>query len=216
MNKFDLKLDAEVFGLDKPCGHLTKIAINPETGQVTNLIIESGLLFKRTSAIPITRLEGIMTQAIYLALNSDELINYPEYQETAIAKDMPAQPRPLTDLDIQITEPHYSLTGIPEMRVAQEKIRTGVADEMILLDHKTPVYGLDEKIGQLSHIITTNNFQIHQLVVTQGKLLPKQIVIPARLVETISKYRIHILADKNEIDEFPEFIALNSKSTKPN
>ncbi|MBE2198916.1 MAG: hypothetical protein IAE79_09925 [Anaerolinea sp.] len=214
MDKFSFRFNAEVHGSDKQLGHLAKVVINPETWQLTNLIIESGFLFKRAKVIPITKVEGAAAQAIYLAVNNSDLNDYPDYQEIVVEKGAPEWQRPLTNPDIQIPEPRYSLVGVPEMPVVQEKVRTGVSDELVLLDNNIPVSGLEGHIGHLNCIITAENFQIGQFVVTQGKLLPKQILIPINLIEKISEYGIHILATNDEIGEFPEFVTLNDETMR--
>jgi uncharacterized protein YrrD len=214
MDKFNFRFNAEVHGSDKQLGRLAKVVINPETWQLTNLIIEGGLLFKRAKVIPIARIEGAAAQAIYLAVNNSDLNDYPDHQEIVVEKGESGWQRPLTSPDIQIPEPHYSLTGVPEMPVVQEKIRTGVSDELVLLDNNIPVSGLEGHIGHLNCIITAENFQISQFVVTQGKLLPKQILIPVNLIEKISEYGIHILATNGEISEFPEFVAPNDEAMR--
>ena len=215
-NKFDFKFGTEVRILDKWNGRLAKVVIDPATWHITDLIVESGFIFKQARVIPAAKVEDILARTIYLAIHSSELPHYPEYQETVVEKGVPEWQKALSNPDIPMPEPHYSLTSVPEMKVVRERIRTGVADDLLLFDSNTPVNGLDDKIGQISHIITDENLQISQLVVAQGKVLPRQIVIPVHLVETISEFYIQISATHDEINELPEFVVLNDKSVETN
>lgn len=205
MNDLDFKFDAEVYGLDKQCGHLAKIAMDPTAWHITSLIIESGFLLKRARVIPITKVEGVMAEAIYVAINNDELDDYPEYEEVVVEEIVTEWQRSLSTHDVRISEPHYAPVETPEIPAARGKVHTGVAEELVLLDNHTPVEGVEGPIGQISRIITAENFQISQFVVTQGRLLLKPIAIPVHLVETINEYRIQTTVTEAEIDQLLEF-----------
>lgn len=212
MNRYIFKFDAEVYGLDKQCGRLAKVVVDPQTWQLTDLIIENGFLFKRAKVIPLAKFKTIETQALYLAINSDELVNYPDYEKTVIEKGVPKWQPPPAQPDYQGPVSTYSPTDVPEMTVARETLRTGVADDLLALDEKTSVRGLENNIGSLSHIVAAETFQIHHFVVAQGKLLPRPLVVPIQLVEEISDNHIRILATEAEINEFDEFVLPSDQS----
>jgi sporulation protein YlmC with PRC-barrel domain len=213
MSKFDFKFDTEVYGRDKQCGHLTHVVVDPATQQVTNLIVESGRLFKRAASIPVSKVETTTVLATHLTINSDELSDFSEYRETVVEKGASTWQQPLPATEAQAQIPSLSSAGIPEMAIVRESVRTGVADEFLVLGGNVPVDGLEGNIGRLSHLIVdTEDFRISQLVITQGKLLPKQLVIPMHLVEIISESGIHVIATDAEANEFPEFVVDRNES----
>lgn len=208
MNRLDFKLNTAVYGYaHKEYGSLAKIVLHPTTRQVTALIVSRGLLSKQAWVIPIAKMAHIQSQAIHLALDEEAFKSFPQYQKFVQAKGEPAWQEPLTELG---TLPYIQRSAL-EMPVTQEAVRTGVADEMILLDGNTAVAGLKTKIGALSRVLTDAQFQLTHLVVSHGSLLPKQLLIPVQLVESIGERRIQITATAADVAEFSEFVQLNGE-----
>ena len=81
MNDFDFNIGAQVHCQDGQCGKLAKVVVNPDTLQVTDLIIEEGFLLKRARVFPISVVESTTAEDIYLSVHSDDLGNYREYRE---------------------------------------------------------------------------------------------------------------------------------------
>ena len=73
MRNFTFKLGANVYGRHEHCGQLTKIVIDPHHCQLTDLIVEEGLLFKRALVLPVAQVKEALGQTIILKISNDQL-----------------------------------------------------------------------------------------------------------------------------------------------
>ncbi|MBX3060875.1 MAG: BON domain-containing protein [Anaerolineae bacterium] len=211
MKSFDFKFGAVVNGRESqsPCGHLDRLAVEPESWCITDVIMESGLVFKQHTVIPVAEIEEATAVDIRVAVGCQELAGYPAFSEMVVERNeqSPGWMTPVQSGIVGATATAWAPTTA-EMAVVQEKVRQGVADSKIVLNGKVAVYGSDGRIGQLSHLITVNDDMPHQiqyLVVSEGALFPRQTIVPIHYVQTLSEQGIHILASTAEMDDFPQF-----------
>ncbi|HRQ37299.1 MAG TPA: BON domain-containing protein [Chloroflexota bacterium] len=218
MKSFDFKFGAEVYGRDTSCGQLARLVVDPESWCVTHTIMESGLLFKQNKVVPISEVEEATAMDIRLTVGCQELAGYPSFSETVVERSAqgPGWVTPPQGGAVVGTTAATLLPTAAEMVTVQETVRQGVGDDKIVLGNNVAVYGLDGRVGHLSHLITLNDephCQIQYLVVTQGTLFPKLYIIPAHYVQTLSEQGIHILVTDAEIGEFPEFSTASAEIT---
>ncbi len=214
MKSFDFKFGAVIYGRENPCGHLGQLVIEPESWCITDLILESGLVFKQSKVVPVSEVEEATSMGIHLAARCQELAGYPAFSETVVeySEQNPAWMAPVQS-EVIVGAGALGPTVLPTTvgaATVKEKVRQGVADDRIVWGNKVDVYGTDGRVGHLSHLITTDDVlycQIQYLVVTQGALLTKHYLIPIRYIQNFSEQGIHVLISDEEISEFPEFFA---------
>jgi hypothetical protein len=224
VNSFDFKFGAAVYGQQtdygqqNSCGHLARLVVDPESQCVSDTIVESGLLFKQSLVVPVSDVEDATAMGIHLAIGCQELAGYPTFNEMTIEHGAQSWVAPVQDSTVIGVSATGMLPTSGEMATVREKVRQGVDDNKLVLGNKTAVYGLDGRIGHLSHLITVNNegqpCQIQYLVVTQGILLSKQFMIPVHYIQTLSEQGIHVLVADTEIGEFPEYYAPPAEMTE--
>lgn len=89
MDELTFHFGARIHCTDDTFGALSKVAINPATLQVADLIVENGLLLKRSRVVPLTRVSTIGDDGIYLTLTCEEVAQLPEYRETKTERPLP-------------------------------------------------------------------------------------------------------------------------------
>jgi hypothetical protein len=213
MKSLDFKFGAMVYGRETPCGHLAQLVIEPESGCITDIIPESGLVFKQKKVVSVSEVEEASAMGIQLGVGCQELAGYPTFSEMVVEhSDPPPGWMAPVQSEVIVGAGALGPTVLPTVGPAtvQEKVRQGVADDRIVWGNKVDVYGADGRLGHLSHLITTADVlhcQIQYLVVTQGALLANHYLIPIRYAQTLSEQGIHLLVSKEDIGEFPEFFA---------
>jgi hypothetical protein len=223
VKSFDFKFGTAVYGRETYCGHLARLVIDPESQCLTELIVESGLLFKQSTVVPVSEVEEATTTHVRLAVGCQEMAGYPAFSEMTVEhpdyRDQswvtPVVPIQESTL-IGVTGTGMVPTAV-NVTTIREKVRQGVSEGKIVLGNKTPVYGMDGRIGHLHHLITVNNLQecqIQYLVVTQGILLPKHFMIPIDYVKVLSEQGMHLLISDTELGEFPEYYAPPAEITE--
>ncbi len=205
MNEFGLNIGAQVFCSDGKCGSLAKVALHPETRQVTHLIVEEGFLLKRSRVFPFSSIDSATPAEIHLLLHSNELDNYPVYREETV--ETPADNQGGAGASTVWREGGPYGVGAPApLPVITETIRHGVADNLVLLDRSTSVEGLDGRVGKLDRfLVDVASGEITQIIVEQGMVFTSKRAIPASMASTFTEDGIFVEAATEALRALPEY-----------
>lgn len=200
MNELDLNIGTQIYCADEKYGKLAKVAVDLGVWQVTHLIVEEGLLLKRSRVFPIHSVERATADGLHLAIDPDELTDYPEYREEVIEMVAPGQVE-----GIRPTSP-LAYGGPTYTPKVPQKVRYGVPDHIAVLEMGMPIIGLGGRIGKLDHfLVKAGNGRITHLVTQQGLLFTTRRVIPIAIVEQITEKGVSIAATEEELKGFPQY-----------
>lgn len=209
------KLGANVYGRTKRrtkhCGQLIKIVIDPRSWQLTDLIIEEGLLFKRALVLPIAQVQvkETLKEAVILTISSEQLKQFQVFDETIVEKGISDWPATKTVGEIEYAS--LPTTNIPNLAMSREKTRLGVRNDAVILDNNTNVACLDGNIGHLSHIMTAaKDYLISNLVFKQGTLFPKYYIVSSPYIDSLSEAQVQIGITGAEAEQLPEYTFLHN------
>ncbi len=213
MNKFNLKFGAPIQAHDKKVGDLQYVVVNEKTTHVTHLIVTKGTVLKKAYVLSISLVEATDAEGIHLVLYSDELENYPQFEEKRLEAGVPqpeveskrkgAAEARLQPVDHQ---PHADGT----LYVEEQIVRQGVEPEDVLWSAKTAVHSQQNQAGHLSGaIVHREDGRIHELVMRQGNRYEKFLVIPRELLERATDSALYLQLNDDEITELIEFFEYN-------
>ena len=186
MNEFDLQIGAPVRCLDGDCGRLAKIALDPITWQVTDLIVENGKLLKQAHVFPLSTVIYTGPDDIHLSLLGEDLSNYSQYQEAD------------TKLSYKNNSERFPIPSVNHQNLAHRNTA--------IVAKGTLVKNLEGLIGRLAHLmIDPETGSITHLVVQQGLLFPDYLNIPISFVESISHEGIFLSLPHEELCFFSQF-----------
>jgi len=197
MAKLDLNIGAQVHCKDQHCGKLIKLVVDPEPQQITDLIVEKGLLLKHDRVFPLSTIALIRDNAIYLNLQNDELSNYAEYHEHESQESAPgakgeAYATMLTPGFGPVVETHT----VPMIRT---RIYEGIAPGRIVIGQGTVVENLHQTLGHVDHVVVDGqNGQITHLIMQRG-FLAESVVIPAEQIGEIDKQAVFVAVSEQEL-----------------
>ena len=89
MSAFDFNIGASVLCEDGRCGRLLKVVIDPESREVTDLIVKRGLLLSEDRILPVEAVKETTEQEIRLSIGSDQLDSFEQYDEEAVEVPAP-------------------------------------------------------------------------------------------------------------------------------
>jgi uncharacterized protein YrrD len=205
MNAFDLHIGTKVRCLDGRCGKLAKIAVDPVTLQVTDLIVEEGFLLKQARAVPISTVAYAEPKDILLLLSSDDLRGYAEYRERVFERPATAQDGHSGSRTEEVSYPTFTTPYDPGMPVGtiKERIRQGISSKLEVISKGTLVKNSEGIVGRLSHLMTDpETGEITNLVVQQGFMFPEHLEVPVYFVESINEDSIFLILLDEELDRF--------------
>jgi len=201
MAKLDLTIGAQVQCTDKQCGKLVKVVVDPSTQQVSDLILEQGLLFKTARVVPVSAVEKATPGEVYLGIPSDELDNCAEYREIELHEPAPDVQRPAPAIDLM----SGGVSPTPIVPMIRKRIREGVAAGRAILDHKTGIENLSEELGHVDHVILDESTGgIVELVMRRG-FFPGYYVIPMTTIEEISDGNVLVSLVEHELETLPRY-----------
>ena len=203
MQRFDFNIGAKVQGSDGQCGKLAQLVVDPETKQVTDLIVRNGLLLSDDRVLPISSVRRTMADEIYLSISSDELSQFPQYHEREYEEPAEGGAPPST----QIAVP-YGIQSTPEPVVPMIKhtVREGIEPDQQLIEKGMHVNNVDGLVGKINHVVVDREDEtITHLVVQRGLIFTDKIIIPASMVEDIFEEHIFISGTNETLEQLQHY-----------
>lgn len=198
--RLDLTLGTQITCTDQSSGKLVEIVVDPTTKQVTDLVVQKGLLTKQAWVLPLTAVERVTGHAIQLNLHSDELNTYPEYHTTDLSE--PAAGGPQTAG--ASLSPALGLSAEPPTPTVRKRLREGIVTGRTVISTKTAVRTQQGDVGSLDRVlIDAESGQIAQLVIRKG-FFSKKFLIPHEVIAQISADAILLTLRSEEIAALPQ------------
>lgn len=203
MNNYILNFGTTAHCIEEGCGDLAKVAINPENWQVSDLVVEAGMLLKRSRVFPIKTLSRATNEEISLGVHEEELKNFPEYRETVIERA--AEGETAEPLIIQ-GSPYGLATSSPTMPMIREVLVEGVAEHLVVVDKNTPLQANDGQAGTIRGLsIVPENGLVTHLLIHQGTLFVKEFWLSASLIDRISDKGAFVNMNKEELENLIDY-----------
>jgi uncharacterized protein YrrD len=201
--KLALRIGAAVRCKDQCYVKLTRLVVDPQTKQVTNLIVEKGLLLKQERVLPLSMVERVTGQEICLRIVSDQLTRCAEYRKVGLRKAAPDSPAALSVAIATSSLDPASNPGAPVHRRCRHQ---GVAAGRAVLGQGAAVHNRHKVLGYLELVVVDNeNIQITQLIVRMGTFFPGYVVIPREAIGDIEDQDILISLSEEELAELPRY-----------
>ena len=207
---YDFKIGAEVRCQDGKCGELLKVVANPETGEITDLIVQKGLLLKEDRVIPMDKVLETSEDEIQLDIPADQLEDFKRYRKYAYRVLKPEQgefssfQKGQVMMHTPLGAPYGSLTGmvIPMFR---HVVHEGIPEKETVVEQGTLVSNQDKQLGRVSHtLVDTETGRLQSLVVDRG-MLEGAVIVSRDDVREINAEEITVNLSEEEFNEQPRF-----------
>ncbi|MGD8404290.1 MAG: PRC-barrel domain-containing protein [Anaerolineales bacterium] len=208
-----LKVGTKVFTADgKKVGSIDRIVIEPDTSEVTHLVIQEGFLFKESKVIPMSLVGPATEDQVILRKNEDELEEFPNFQESHFVSAERGLPSvPATDNHVRTLYWYPPLgisTGLagppaPRYVVKTENIPEGT---VALAEGANVICSDGEHVGDVERIYTdSQEDQITHLLIAEGLFLKEKKLIPVRWIAKAFEHEIRLSVDSNLVENLPEY-----------
>jgi uncharacterized protein YrrD len=204
--------NAEVFSsVGEKIGSLDRVVLDPETRQVSHIVVTKGILFSTSKVIPVSYID-LDGKRITLTKNASELEDLPDFEETSYIKiDETSNPGQNPDHlyfyppqnDIWWGFGGWMSYPIPKYVV---KTRNNIPDDMVALDEGADVvsrYGKD--VGTVEEVMVepSENRATH-ILVSRGLFSKEHKLIPTLWIKKVSDEKIVLSIDSDMFDRLPE------------
>lgn len=205
---------AEVFSsLGEKIGTLERVVIDPETDEVSHLIVKEGFLFTEDKVIPIEMVELEVGERIALKETKQDLQYLPNYEESHyVRRD---QLKDGEDIDIEATYWYppvhawwrtsgYVAYPVPKFVIKTEK---NIPEGTVALEEGAKVISVDgDHVGDIERVITEpdENRATH-FVVSEGLILKHKKLIPSPWVRSVDEDEVHLNIKTDLFENLPDY-----------
>ncbi|MFN2291356.1 MAG: PRC-barrel domain-containing protein [Anaerolineae bacterium] len=210
-------------------GSIERVVLDPETKEVSHIVIEEGFLLKETKVVPINML-GAETEDGIVLRDAEYLDDLPPFSETdyvpagvetaetrergegqpaEMARDYPTQFAPRYYWYPPVGVGWWRGLGTPTY-VEPEYVRTvefNIPDGTVALEEGAAVITSDDKhIGDVEEILTDpqENRATH-FVISTGLLLKEHKLVPTQWVSTILEAEVYLSVSSDVVKGLPEY-----------
>lgn len=205
-----LTVDAE------EAGRLDRVVINPETNEVTHLVVQQGILSPTNKVIPIELVEVGDENGVVLRVTADEVAQLPDFEEKLYVAVDEAKlgrggpnnsPLPDTLLYWQPIYPQPPLlpqAGEPAYRV---ETQTNIPPGTIAVKEGAKVITRDGKHkGSIDEVLTADNGgRVTHLLISTGVWHKGKKLIPVNWVDEMSEDEVRLIIGAYTVDRLPEY-----------
>lgn len=187
---------------DKNAGNVHQVVIDPETNEVTHIVILRGLIFKDDKVIPVENVVSATHERVDLNCKLEEIkamspLDIKKYtnlnEASGVSRIYPPMVGGL-----------YSDPG-PQPYVVTETTRT-IPEELIVLKEGAKVISSDEEhVGDVERIyIDEESGKVTRFIISQGLLLKTRKSVPIQMVDGIEDEEVHLSVGAQQLAELPD------------
>jgi len=207
------KLGTKVFTADgKQVGTIDRIVIEPDTREVTHLVIQEGFLFTESKVIPMSLVGPTTEDQVVLRENEGDLENFPDFIESHfVPVDHGPQSVPVTKNRVRTFYWYPPIGGYggfaahttPRFVAKTENIPEGT----VALEEGANVISSDgEHIGDIERVFTDpQEDRATHLLVAEGLFLKEKKLIPAHWIANAFEGEVRLTVDSELIESLPEY-----------
>lgn len=209
------KRGAEVFsGEGEKIGTLNRVVIDPRTREVSDLIVEKGILFKTDKVIPVDLVDRDFEDRIVLKqTNQDILEDFPDFETTHyVSLNQPDDPYQ-DDVDVYYHYPPVHLgwrtggyLGYPTPEFIP-KTTKDIPEGKVALEEGAKVINRDGgHVGNIEEIITQSQDPfVSHFVVSEGLLLKERKLVPAVWITKVTEDEVRLSIESGIFERLPEY-----------
>ena len=208
---------AKVFSADgERVGTVSGVVLEPDTKDVTHLLVQQGFLFTEVRVVPISLVGPATEDQVTLRQQADDLQELPAFEEDHyVGAELDGPPRVRS---AGWARPLYWYPGIgawwsvpgfgayakpPFVGEAEKNIPEGT----VALKKGAEVIGSDgEQVGEVERIFTEPLEQrATHLLISEGLILKDRKLIPTRWVTNVLEEQVHLSVESGFVERLPEY-----------
>ena len=194
-------------------GTLKRVVIDAKTHDVTDIVVERGILAGEEKVIPVGLLDQEDGEGLRLRETNQGVDDFPDYKTTHYVP-IERVDEPYENIQASLWYPPTNLnltTGsgmLPDV-APNEVLReeTSIPEGRIAISRGAEVYGADDKhIGDVEQLVTdVGSNQLTHFVVGKGFLLKEHKLVPAHWVDHVADEKIYLSVEARLFDRLPDY-----------
>jgi uncharacterized protein YrrD len=204
---------AEVFtAAGDRVGTVSRVVIDVKTQEVTDLVIERGVLSKEEKVIPVELLNPEMGDRIVLRETNQSVDDLPDYEVTHYVR-VDQKGVPYSNLETSYWYPPVNFQSPAPGRVPAVPVELDTRTEpslpegRIAITEGSPVISADDKhVGDVEQVIMdADGSSVTHFVIGKGFLLKEHKLVPAFWASSMEDDKINLSVDASLFDRLPDY-----------
>ena len=193
----EFKDGTSVFTIDqKDVGDLERVVIDPETRQLTHIVVKKGHVLPEDTLVPVEKVAHASHDMVTLTCSMDEIKQLPPLE---VVHTVPREGNAIYE---QPVAGMYTTAPITPL-VVTETTRT-LPENLVALKEGAKVVSSDEKhVGNVERVFTEDGKVTH-LTLSHGLLAKTEKSIPYEWVEMMGEEEVDLSVDAQQIETLPE------------
>jgi osmotically-inducible protein OsmY len=181
-----------------------------ETDQVTDMVVEKGLLLKKDRVIPLAKVVRITDEEVHVALGKEEMNQYPEFDKMEVRVGGPGYDKgeeygmPARVQDTGHYGQPIPMPVLPQLN-REVEVRVGVKSQSIVIGRGTEVKTIEGDVGRVNHVLVDPKTREVSYIVVDPGLFGKSLVIPTDFVREINQDGIVLAIDEDDLKKLPTY-----------
>ena len=191
-------------------GELKRVVLDPQTSQVSHLVIEKGVLIKENKVVPVDLVQDEAKDRVSLKVTAEELEDFPHFSQTHFVLSQEWNERQDLEAYHYATSYHWWSSagglGYTAPRLQHKRLGNIPDDAVALKEGARVITPNGENVGFLNSVITdSENHEITHVVVSGGGFSPEKKLVPIFWVEKIADNEIDLLIREKYFNNLPEY-----------
>lgn len=206
------KQGAKVFAADGDrVGTIDRIVIEPDTREVTHLVIHIGVLFSKDKVIPISLVDHAAEDHLTLRENVSDLESFPDFQESHFILAERGN-LPVRDAENQVRTLYWyppigsfdsAIYSMPTYVVKTKHIPQGT---VAIAEGANVISSDGEHVGDIERIFTgAVEERATHFLISEGLFLKEKKLIPTRWLTDVFEHEVHLSVDSILVEQLPEY-----------
>ena len=206
---------AEIYSSEgQKLGNLDRVIIDPNTKEVTHLVIEKGLLFPTNKVVAIDMVNPVIKDNIALLGPQKDIDDFQDFEETHyVDLEQADYPDPETQAVYWYPPTNFAWwrTGMdmiyPPMPVYVRKTKQNIPEGTIAVEEGAKVLSRDDKhVGNVEQVIVdSQDNRVTHFVISEGLLFKEQKLIPVFWISAIDEHEVRLSVDADLMDRLPGY-----------
>ncbi len=223
MNQVELKEGTDVYTRDgREVGKINRFVLNPETNEITHIVIQKGGLFSEDKVIPFARVRSTSENKVVLDENLPDFDQLPPFEEThyiglserdKAARTVPADAYPA---DVFVPGfywyPPFGYAANPAAQLPYttwpraEKEQNIPANTVPLKEGAKVVSSDDKHAGNIERLLVEpNTNKVTHFVIAEGMLFKDRKLIPANWIKSVSEKEVRLNVSADILERVPTY-----------
>jgi uncharacterized protein YrrD len=199
-------------------GTIDRVVLEPDTKEVTHLVVEKGFLFTEDKVVPMSLVGPATEDRVTLREDAGDLEALPDFEESHYvradrglrpplssahwSRPIPIYPYP----PIGGTWPYAAHSDYAKPRYVA-KTDKNIPEGAVALEEGAKVIGSDGKqIGKIERVFTEPlEDRATHLLVSEGLILKEKKLVPTEWMTDVSEDEVRLSVDSGYVDSLPEY-----------